>query len=97
LKYKNGSIFPCENAATLIRFNGSPAELEEKARYLEEVKTALKVLLQRLGEDKKVLDEIADPMNLYRKTIEFHRKNIRTKIDIKNKKINLITYLLFSQ
>ena len=143
-------------------------ELEEKARNLEEVNTALKVLLQRLDEDKKVLEEkvmlnmrqliepyldklkksrlnesqknvldilesnlaaivspfarsfsnsfikltpteiqvanlirqgkttkeIADLLNLSIKTIEFHRENIRTKIGIKNKKINLRTHLL---
>jgi PAS domain S-box-containing protein len=143
-------------------------ELEEKARNLEEVNTALKVLLQRLDEEKKVLEEkvllnmrqliepylvklkksslnerqknlldilesnladivspfarsfsnsfikltpteiqvanlirqgkttkeIANLMNLSTKTIEFHRENIRTKIGIKNKKINLRTYLL---
>jgi len=142
-------------------------ELEEKARTLEEVNTALKVLLQRLDEDKKVIEEkvlfnmrqliepyldklkksslnerqknvldilesnlaaivspfarsfsssfmkltpteiqvaniirqgkttkeIADLLNLSRKTIEFHRENIRTKIGIKNRKINLRTYL----
>ncbi len=146
-------------------------DLEEKASNLEEVNTALKVLLQRLDEDKKVLEEkvmlnmrqliepyldklkksslnerqmnvldilesnlaaivspfarsfsnsfikltpteiqvanlirqgkttkeIADLLNLSRKTIEFHRENIRTKIGIKNKKINLRTYLLSSK
>ncbi len=146
-------------------------ELEEKARNLEEVNTALKVLLKRLDEDKKVIGEqvlfsvrqlirpnlkklkktrltekqknlldiiesnlkeivspfargvsdafikltpaeiqvanfirqgktskeIADLLNLSVKTIEFHRDNIRTKIGIKNKKINLRTHLLTLQ
>ena len=146
-------------------------ELEEKAKNLEEVNTALKVLLKRLDEDKQVLEEkvlfnmrqliepyleklkksrlnerqkkvleilesnlndivspfarsfsssfmkltpteiqvanlvrqgkttkeIADLLNLSIKTIEFHRENIRAKIGIKNKKINLRTYLLSSQ
>ncbi len=146
-------------------------ELEEKAKNLEEVNTALKVLLKRLDEDKNIIEEkvllnmrqliepyldklkksslnerqknvldilesnlaaivspftrsfsssfikltpteiqvanlirqgkttkeIADLLNLSRKTIEFHRENIRTKIGIKNKKINLRTYLLSSQ
>jgi len=143
-------------------------ELEEKAKNLEEVNTALKVLLKRLDEDKQVLEEkvlfnmrqliepnleklkksrltgrqntllgilesnlndivspfarnlssslikltpteiqvanlirqgkttkeIADLLNLSTKTIAFHRENIRTKIGIKNNKINLRTYLL---
>ncbi len=146
-------------------------ELEIKAQNLEEVNTALKVLLKRLDEDKQVLEEkvlfnvrqlvepnleklkksrlserqknlldivesnlneivspfarglsnsfmkltpteiqvanfirqgkttkeIADMLNLAVKTIEFHRDNIRTKIGIKNKKINLRTHLLSIQ
>jgi PAS domain S-box-containing protein len=146
-------------------------ELEKKAKNLEEVNTALKVLLKRLDEDKNVLEEkvlfntqqliepyierlkkgrltdtqknlleilesnlndivspfarnvsnsfmkltpteiqvanlirqgrttkdIAGLMNLSIKTIEFHRENIRTKIGIKNSKINLRTYLLSSK
>ena len=146
-------------------------ELEEKAQNLEEVNTALKVLLKRLDEDKKVVEEkilfnlrqliepvleklkngrlterqknlldtlesnlteitspfarrfsnsfmkltpteiqvanfirqgkttkeIAEMLNLSPKTIEFHRDNIRTKIGIKNKKINLRTHLMSIQ
>jgi PAS domain S-box-containing protein len=146
-------------------------ELEEKAEKLEEVNTALKVLLKRMDEDKKVIEEkvvfnvrqliephleklkknklterqrnlveiiesnlndiispfarglstqflkltpteiqvanfirqgkttkeIAALLNLSSKTIEFHRDNIRSKIGIKNKKINLRTHLLAVQ
>jgi PAS domain S-box-containing protein len=146
-------------------------ELEEKAQNFEEVNTALKVLLKRLDEDKKAVEEkvlfnvrqfieptmqklksgrltarqknlldtleanlneiispfaqrlsnsfmkltpteiqvanfirqgkttkeIADMLNLSPKTIEFHRDNIRAKIGIKNKKINLRTHLLSIQ
>jgi PAS domain S-box-containing protein len=146
-------------------------ELEEKAENLEEVNTALKVLLKRLDEDKKAVEEkilfnlrqlvepvleklkngrqtdrqknlldtleanlkeitspfarrfsnsflklmpteiqvanfirqgkttkeIAEMLNLSPKTIEFHRDNIRTKIGIKNEKINLRTHLMSLQ
>jgi len=37
--------------------------------------------------------EIAEIMNLATSTIDFHRNNIRRKIGIKNKRINLKTYL----
>ena len=146
-------------------------ELEIKAKNLEEVNTALKVLMKRLDEDKKATEEkvlfnvrqlvepnleklkksrlterqknlleiiesnlneivspfarglsnsfmkltpteiqvanhirqgkttkeIAEMLILSVKTIEFHRDNIRRKIGIKNKKINLRTHLLSIQ
>ena len=47
--------------------------------------------LIKLGKTSK---EIGALNNLSFKTIEFHRDNIRTKLGIKNKKINLRTHLL---
>ncbi|THB81579.1 MAG: PAS domain S-box protein [Desulfobacteraceae bacterium] len=41
----------------------------------------------------KTTIEISELMNLSDKTIEVHRKHIRSKLDLKNKKINLRTYL----
>jgi len=147
------------------------AELEEKTKALEEINTALKVLLKKREEDKAVLEknvffnidklimpnleklkesgldirqkarldilesnlddvvspflpgmpeklltlspieirvtnfvkqgkttkEIAELFNLSTKTIDFHRDNIRKKLGIKNKKINLRTFLLTGQ
>jgi PAS domain S-box-containing protein len=55
----------------------SPAELEVSS-------------LVRQGKNTK---EIAEIMNLAESTIDFHRDNIRKKLGIKNKKINLKTYL----
>ncbi len=42
----------------------------------------------------KTTKEIAELLNLSSRTIEFHRANIRNKVDIKNKKITLRSYLL---
>ncbi len=47
--------------------------------------------LIRLGKTSK---EAADLLNVSNKTIEVHRKRIRNKFGIKNKKINLRSYLL---
>jgi len=41
----------------------------------------------------KTTKQIADTMNLATSTIDFHRNNIRKKMGIKNKRINLSTYL----
>jgi PAS domain S-box-containing protein len=41
----------------------------------------------------KTTKQIADTMNLATSTIDFHRNNIRNKMGIKNKRINLSTYL----
>ncbi|MBT8387370.1 MAG: PAS domain S-box protein [Ignavibacteria bacterium] len=150
------------------RVNEKTRELKDKAKNLQEVNTALKVLLNKRNEDKKELEEkvllnvkgmidpylnklkktklnamqrtylgiiesnlneiilpfvcgvsinvlnftptelqvanlvkqgkttkeIAKIANLSPRTIEFHRDNIRKKIGIKNKKINLRTCLL---
>lgn len=50
-----------------------------------------------LVEQGKTSKEIAKIVNLSARTIEFHRDNIRKKMGIKNKKINLRTHLLSMQ
>ena len=42
----------------------------------------------------KTTKEISELLNLSDRAIEFHRNNIRNKLGLKNKKINLRTYLL---
>jgi len=46
--------------------------------------------LIRQGHNTKAIAEI---MHLAESTIDFHRNNIRAKLGIKNKKINLKTFL----
>ena len=41
----------------------------------------------------KTTKQIASTMNLATSTVDFHRNNIRNKVGIKNKRINLSTYL----
>ena len=60
-------------------------------KFFKLTPTELQVInLIRQGKTTK---EIAETMNLATSTIDFHRYNIRKKIGIKNKQMNLATYL----
>lgn len=62
------------------------------SRYLRLTPTEMQVAnLIKYGNTTK---EIAEFLNLSSQTIEFHRKNIREKIGIKNRRANLRTHLL---
>jgi len=70
----------------------SPLARQISASYLNFTPTEIQVAnLIRSGKTTK---EIAELLVLSTKTIEFHRENIRSKIGIKNKKVNLRTHLL---
>jgi len=69
----------------------SPFAHRISAKFFKFSSTEMQVInLIRQGKTTK---EIAEIMNLATSTIDFHRNNIRKKLGIKNKQINLSTYL----
>ena len=56
--------------------------------------TPKEIQVANLVKEDKSTKEIAEMLNLSTSAIDFHRNNIRTKLGLKNKKINLQSYLL---
>lgn len=69
----------------------SPLVRNLGSKFLRFSHTELQV--SNLVQQGKSTKEIAAIMNLAKSTIDFHRNNIRAKLGIKNKKINLMTFL----
>ena len=61
---------------------------------LETLITPGEIRIARLIKDGKSTKEMADLLNLSVTTISFHRRNLRKKLGLNNKNINLRTYLL---
>lgn len=56
--------------------------------------TSKEIQVADLIREGKTSKEIAELLNVSMSAVEFHRNNIRTKFDLKNKKVNLRSYLL---
>jgi PAS domain S-box-containing protein len=69
----------------------SPLMSSLSAKLIRLSPTEIQVI--NLIKQGKTTKEIAETMNLATSTIDFHRNNIRSKFGIKNKKINLTSYL----
>ncbi|MBP1716093.1 MAG: gerE transcriptional regulator, partial [Deltaproteobacteria bacterium] len=69
----------------------SPFLKKLTSRYLN--LTPQEVKITHLIKEEKTTKQIADIMNVSTKTIDFHRANIRKKLSLRSKKINLASYL----
>ncbi|MBI4767883.1 MAG: PAS domain S-box protein [Deltaproteobacteria bacterium] len=73
----------------------SPFLQNIKSKYMNFTPTEVRVAtLIREGKNSK---EIGQLINISERTVEFHRNNIRSKLGVNNKPINLRTYLLTFQ
>ncbi|MEJ2220270.1 MAG: PAS domain S-box protein [Desulfobacterales bacterium] len=96
-KLNNGKLPDREKAfVNIIESNlkdmMSPFAHSLTSKYLKFTPTEIKVA--NLIKQGKTTKDIAELSNLSPRTVEFHRGNIRTKLGIKNKKVNLRTHLL---
>lgn len=69
------------------------APFSEKLSLKHKKLTPAEIQIINLIRQGKTTKEISDLLNLATSTIDFHRNNIREKLNIKNKKINLRSYL----
>jgi len=56
--------------------------------------TPMQIQIADLVKDGKTTKEISEVLNISDRAVEFHRNNVRNKLGLKNRKINLRAYLL---
>jgi DNA-binding CsgD family transcriptional regulator len=96
-RLKNTTLDPQQRAhLELIESNLndiiSPFLHQLSSKYLN--LTPREIEVATLVKEGKVTKEIAEILNLSMNAVDFHRKNIRQKLGLKNKKANLRTHLL---
>ena len=70
----------------------SPFLRKLSAKYMDF--TSQEIQVANLVKEGKTSNDIAELLNITERTVDFHRENIRNKLGMKNKKINLRSYLL---
>ena len=74
-----------------IKDIATPFVRKISSKFLNLTRTEIEIA--SLIRDGRTTKEIAASLNLSENTILFHRHNIRTKLGLKNKKVNLISHL----
>ena len=67
---------------------------ETRGSYLYDTLTPTEIKIVGLIRTGITSKEIASLLNIATRTVEVHRCNIRNKLSIRNKKVNLRTYLM---
>jgi PAS domain S-box-containing protein len=67
--------------------------LATKLSYRQATLSPMELAVANLVRLGKSIKEAADTLNITEDTVRFHRKNIRAKLGLKNRKLNLYSYL----
>ncbi len=96
-KLKNSRLKPRERTYIEIvdqHLNDIISPLLQRLSAANIFLTPQEIQVATLVKDGKTSKEIADILNVSETTIHFHRKNLRTKLGLKNQKINLRSHLM---
>jgi DNA-binding CsgD family transcriptional regulator len=96
-KLKNSRLRPKDKTLAEIietHLNDIISPLLQKLSHARILLTPQEMQVASLVKDGRTSKEIADILNITEATVNFHRKNLRTKFGIKGKQVNLRSYLL---